>query len=121
MLPSIINSPTKFDFGWLTLLITSLTVTSIQAWCTSHKTTIGSKSHHTLYKLLTIKNNQYNNKHIAVISHVPLYHVIQCNLIFTVFYNYVFHKFIVFIILSLITHFHKNRVQNNRKYISFEL
>jgi hypothetical protein len=45
--------------------------------------------------------NLYNSKPMAVITHVPVYYVIQYNLIFTVFY------IIFFFILLSITHFHK--------------
>jgi hypothetical protein len=47
------------------------------------------------------------SKSMIVIQHVPLYHIGRCNLIFTIFYMHAIHKLIIFIILSLITHFHK--------------
>jgi hypothetical protein len=68
--------------------------------------TIGSKVKHN-NKHFTIKNNQYNSKLMAIISHIPAYHVIRYNLMFIVFYMHDFHKLIIFIILSLITYFHK--------------
>jgi hypothetical protein len=68
--------------------------------------TIGSKANHK-NKHLTIKNNMYNSKPMTIILNVPMYHVIRYNLIFTVFYMHAFHKLIIFITLSLITHFHK--------------
>jgi len=56
----------------------------------------------------TIKNNYlYNSKPMIVILYVLVYHVIRCNLIFTIFYMHAFHKFTIFLILSLITNFYK--------------
>jgi hypothetical protein len=44
---------------------------------------------------------------MTVIPHILVYHVIRCNLIFIIFYIYAFHKFTIFLILSLIANFYK--------------
>jgi len=67
---------------------------------------IGPNANHK-NKSLTIENNLYISKLMTVISYVPVYHVIRCNLMFIIFYMHNFHKLIIFIILTLFTHFHK--------------
>jgi len=52
------------------------------------------------------KVNMYNSKHMAVIPHVTVYYVIQCNLIHS-FLHACIYKYIIFIILLFINHFHK--------------
>jgi hypothetical protein len=57
---------------------------------------------------------------MVIIPHISVYYIIRCDLLFTVFYMHAFHKLIIFIILSLITHFHKIEF-TVIKYISCEL
>lgn len=77
----------------------------IQPWYAGHKQPFDPRPIITHYKLLTIKNNPYNSKPMTIFLHGMLYHVIQCNLVFTVFYM---QAFIIssLIIFSLITQFH---------------
>jgi hypothetical protein len=92
-------------------------VTPIQTWCADHKTSIGSKAHHNIIiNLFDERVNLYNSKPIAVIPHVPVYHVIRCNLIFTFFYMHAFIN--SSFSLSYYHHsFSQNKVHNNQKCI----
>jgi hypothetical protein len=44
----------------------------------------------THYKHFAIKNSSYYSKPMTVFPHETVYHVIRCNLVFTVFYMHVF-------------------------------
>jgi hypothetical protein len=120
MLPSIISSLTESKLEWPTQLMTLVYSDYHSSMVASVASTIEPKVNHKS-KPLTMENNLYNSKPMTIILHIPVYHVIRCNLISTVSYMHVFHKLIIFIILSLITHFHKNKVHNNEKCISCEL
>jgi len=108
MLSFIINSLTKSDLGWPTLLIMSVTMTSFKNGAPFTKQPLDPRA------------NIKTNKPLTIIPQVLVYHVMPCNVIFTVFYIHAFHKLIIFIILSLITHFHKIELLI-KKYVSCEL
>jgi hypothetical protein len=120
MLPPITSGQTLSDLEWRTPVMTFVYNNHHSSMVAPVTRTIRSKVNHK-NKPLTIRNNLYNSKPMDVIPHVSVYHVIRYNLIFTIFYMHVFHKLIIFIVLSLITHFHKNRVHGYQKYILCDL
>lgn len=69
---SLISSLTKFDLEWPTPLMTSVYSDHHSSMVAPIKRTIGSKIKHN-NKPLTIDNNLYNSKPMAVISHIPVY------------------------------------------------
>jgi hypothetical protein len=68
----------------------AVTMTHIQAWFFGHKQLLDPRPIITHHKHLTIKNNLYNSKPMAIFPHEIVYHVIRYNLVFTVFYMHAF-------------------------------
>jgi hypothetical protein len=119
-LPPITSGQTLFDLVLHTPVMTFVYNNHHSSMVAPVTRTIRSMVNHK-NKPLTIGNNLYNSKPMDIIPHETVYHVIWCNLIFSVFYMHVFHQLIIFIVLLLITNFHKNRVHGYQKYISCDL
>jgi hypothetical protein len=61
----------------------------IYTWCVGHKEPLDLRPNIKI-NLFNHRVNLYNSKSMVIIPHIPVYNVIWCNLIFTVFYMHTF-------------------------------
>jgi hypothetical protein len=98
-IPSYTSSPTESDLGWPTLTSKAVTVTHSKNGALVTKLNHWIQGPHHKRKHLTIESTRNNSKPMAVLPHVPVYHVIRCTLIFVSFICMLFttHHFIIFV------------------------